>query len=270
MSTPRLRFADFARDRPYHAALVPVRPTRKPAIRHTHADFHEIVYVTAGAGEQLSPAAATPLREGDVCLVRNSEEHTFVTATELAFVNIAFRAADWHAFAELAGTDPPAGKVAHDPVLAADFHRILRRFAGTPRRLDLLAFWAAVVPVLERDAAVDPRPAWLVRACAGMAEEENLRAGLPRLTELAAVSAGHLARTLDRFLGCTPVAYVTEQRLLLGARLLTSTAAPVGDVAQRCGFSSQAYFARLFRARFALSPREYRNRRHRAVVPVRS
>ncbi|MGT2462210.1 helix-turn-helix domain-containing protein [Sinomonas atrocyanea] len=43
---------------------------------------------------------------------------------------------------------------------------------------------------------------------------------------------------------------------------------PIAAIAARCGFSSQAYFARAFRARFGTTPREARRDRG-AAVPVR-
>lgn len=107
----------------------------------------------------------------------------------------------------------------------------------------------------------DASAAWLITACRAMAAEENLRAGVPRLAELAAVSRSHLARTMQATFGHSPVEHVTELRLTHAAALLTSSDEPVGSIAQRCGFASVSYFSRQFSNRFGISPRPYRTQR---------
>jgi transcriptional regulator GlxA family with amidase domain len=97
--------------------------------------------------------------------------------------------------------------------------------------------------------------------------EDNLRAGMPRFVRLAGVSHGHLARTTRTYLGCSPVEFLARARVDLAASLLETTAEPVGRIAQRCGFSSQAYFARVFCQVRGSSPRAYRSAVRRRVVP---
>ncbi|MEV4171346.1 AraC family transcriptional regulator [Nonomuraea sp. NPDC049709] len=277
-----LRWVEFAAGLPYHAALVPVtgghRDRPEP---HTHADFHELVLVTAGAGAQRVGDAEMPLRAGDLMLVRPPDLHEFAaTAAGMRFVNIAFPSERWRAFADLAGLAgtaewdrrelPLIARTDLDGPVAAEFARVLGACTGTPRVLDLVRLWTAVVPVLERadGTAVDRRPGWLVSACVAMSREENLREGLPRLLALAAVSSGHLARSMRRHYGCTPVAFVAGRRLEHAALLLTTTTEGIGEIAQRCGFSGQSYFGRLFQRRYGMAPRDYREAARRAVVPA--
>ncbi|WP_188195284.1 helix-turn-helix transcriptional regulator [Nonomuraea sp. SYSU D8015] len=281
-----LRWVEFAAGLPYHAALVPVTGSRRDRPEpHTHADFHELVFVTVGAGTQVVwgggwgvGEAEMPLRAGDMVLVRPHDRHEF--AGSMRFVNIAFPSERWHAFADLAGLAgtadwdrrdlPLTAHAALDGPVAAEFARVLGAYSGVPRVLDLVRLWTAVVPALERadGTAVDRRPGWLVSACVAMSREENLREGLPRLLELAAVSSGHLARSMRRHYGCTPVAFVVRRRLEHAALLLTTTTEDIGRIAQRCGFSGQSYFGRLFQRKYGMAPRDYREATRRAVVPV--
>jgi len=79
------------------------------------------------------------------------------------------------------------------------------------------------------------------------------------------VSVRHLGRIFESS-GTTPSKHILERRLQRAYDDLTSPAATgttIADIAYRWGFSSQAHFARLFRARFGHTPTEARDRTRR-------
>lgn len=245
---------------------------------HAHADFCELVYVTGGQGWQQLTGHRQQLVPGDLVLVRPRDVHTFGSAKgDLRFVNIAFPAGRWESFLHSAGVPAALAweRAEHPPlvhdergILAEPVRQVLEAFQDDPRALHLIRVWAAAIPLLESEAGSgDFRPAWLARACEAMAEEENLRAGLPRLQQLAMVSDGHLARSMALHYRITPVEFISRARLARAAVLLATTDEPVGGIAGRCGFTSQSYFGRRFRQRYGQTPREYRERARRALVP---
>jgi AraC-like DNA-binding protein/quercetin dioxygenase-like cupin family protein len=278
-----LRFGEVTLGRPYHAARVTVASRNDVHAFHDHADFCEFVFVSDGEGCHLVNGRQQPLSCGDVVLVLPEDSHTFVPARDahLEFVNVAFRASDWRQFVamiggsttdERPGDEPwcrPLGEQA-DPSVRAAFDAALRRFARGPSTLDLIRFWTDVL-----DAAgsadgpgSDPGwPVWLSTAITEMRREPNLREGLDRFLELAAVSQGHLSRSVRQHLDMTPSQLVIQMRLQHADHLLTATNASIGDIAARCGFSSQSYFTRCFKEQFGDSPRRYRERSWRAVLP---
>jgi AraC-like DNA-binding protein/mannose-6-phosphate isomerase-like protein (cupin superfamily) len=276
------RFETYARGRPYHAALVDLRGDSNP---HGHLDYYEVMVVAEGAGQQRLAAGAQPLRAGDVLLVRPGDQHglTGFGPGGMRFFNIAFPAETWRSFAALATVEQaPAWDEAPLPPLtpAADAddtarqaaldacHLALERFHDVPTTLDLVGFWTRVIPLLPR-AAGPPAgaPAWLAAACAAMRQEDNLRVGVPRMLELAQVSAAHLARSMRRHHRTTPTAFVTELRLRHAAALLATTDDPVTRIADRCGFASPSYFTRCFQRVHHAAPRDYRHQARRAFVP---
>jgi AraC family transcriptional regulator, dual regulator of chb operon len=276
-----LRFADVAGRAPYHAALVPIGDPGSRGLLHSHADFHELVFVVAGRGWQQVAGQRQHLARGDLVLVRPHDAHEFGSGRggEFQFINVAFPSERWRAFADFAGVPGAAAwDLAPAPVLARDapapaeqaMWHMLAAYQDTSSALDVIGLWTAIIPVLAPAAGgEDIRPPWLVRACAAMRSEENLRAGLPRLLQLASVSRGHLARSMSRHLGCRPVEFVNRARLAHAAALLATTSEPIGGIASRSGFSSQSYFDRLFHARYGQTPRAYREQARRAVVPTR-
>ncbi|WP_212732716.1 helix-turn-helix transcriptional regulator [Streptomyces oceani] len=297
MSDDLLQFADHAPGLPYHAALV--MQSSRISEQHGHADFFEFMALISGSGRQLSPDGEQRLAAGDVVLVRPRDRHALQGAAPggMEFVNIAFPTVLWRGFSALVGAEtvggweepvvPPIWRLRGEPagVAAEVFQRALDRYQDQPAMFDLMRFWTDVTELVTREAGTMPgvsetaAPAagqecgagrqsdWLHEVCAAMGREENLRGGLPTMRSLAAVSPAHLSRSVRAHFGITPTEYVTELRLRRAAELLSATSEPVTAIAQRCGFASQSYFTRCFRAAHGMSPREYRQRAWRAFVP---
>lgn len=275
-----IRLSDEAPGLPFHAAYVPVSDARSEL--HTHQDFAEILYVVSGRGRHRLDGREAELREGDLVFVRQSDRHAFAAQREpaLAFINIAFPAGMWHSFLTLSGLDPLLDRLRgpEPPTIhlarpdreraRSAFDRALRRFGDRPTAFDLVRFWTETLPLLGYDGTTEATaPPWLGRMCTAMQREENLRAGLPRMLALAAVSHGYLARCMQEHFGMTPTEFLTDRRIRHAATLLRATPVPIADIAQRCGFSSQSYFSRRFRHVEGMSPREFRERARRVTVP---
>ena len=76
------------------------------------------------------------------------------------------------------------------------------------------------------------------------------------------VSKHRCCELFKNMLGYTPVEYLNIYRLEMAARILTSTDRSVQDVANTCGIESSAYFIKMFRQRFHMTPKEYRKSVH--------
>lgn len=84
----------------------------------------------------------------------------------------------------------------------------------------------------------------------------DIELDVAKVASATGISERHLARLFNEA-GSSPSAYILELRLELARRLLTDQAepeAPIAAVARRCGFSSQAYFARAYKTRYAVTP----------------
>ena len=149
------------------------------------------------------------------------------------------------------------------------FQQALEIFAGKPRRFDLLRFLLEVLELLAEPAGSSEslRPAWLVAACGAMGVEENLQGGVRRLAQLAGVSTGHLCHSMRRYYGTTATTFVAELRLRHADMLLATTSVSVTEIARRSGFASLSYFSKSFQTTQGVSPREFRKRARKAVLP---
>lgn len=81
------------------------------------------------------------------------------------------------------------------------------------------------------------------------------------LEELSAQSGVRKTMFLQFFrhmTGTSPTQYIINLRLEHARDLLLETQLPISQIAEHCGFSDPFYFSRRFKARFLLSPQQYR------------
>lgn len=83
---------------------------------------------------------------------------------------------------------------------------------------------------------------------------------LSALAEQVNLSAYYFARMFRQATGESPHQCVLRQRLEHAQVLLRTTDTPIVDIALACGFTNQAYLTTVFKQRFGLTPRAYRNR----------
>lgn len=78
------------------------------------------------------------------------------------------------------------------------------------------------------------------------------------LAEIAGVSLRTLQRIFRERFDTSPMSWLMEARLLEAARLIRAGDDPVTKIAYRVGFKDPSHFTRRFKARFGVSPNEYR------------
>ncbi|MCU6793772.1 helix-turn-helix domain-containing protein [Paenibacillus sp. WQ 127069] len=81
---------------------------------------------------------------------------------------------------------------------------------------------------------------------------------LEQLTELTSYSKQFICKLFKDELQMTFVDYMTNKRLVNAAALLTSANEPIGHIAERSGFRSSQYFATKFKAKYGVTPVQYR------------
>jgi len=82
---------------------------------------------------------------------------------------------------------------------------------------------------------------------------------LAELAESAGLSVPHFTNLFKKQCGFAPIDFVLRQRIRLGCKLLDTTTATIGSIAEQVGFKDPYYFSRCFTKIMGASPREYRN-----------
>ena len=80
------------------------------------------------------------------------------------------------------------------------------------------------------------------------------------------LSRTRFADRFRHFLGESPIAYLAQWRLKLGAELLQSTDNSVAEVAGAVGYGSEASFNRAFKRQFDCAPAQFRRKRKASLV----
>jgi AraC family transcriptional regulator len=101
-------------------------------------------------------------------------------------------------------------------------------------------------------------PPWLAQATEIL--RENFAEGLTIANVAAAVGVHptHLAREFHRYHRCTIAHYVRQRRVEFACRMISTSDAPLSDIAIAAGFFDQSHFTRTFKLFTGLPPAAYR------------
>ncbi|WP_195795727.1 AraC family transcriptional regulator [Roseateles sp. DAIF2] len=209
-------------------------------------------------------AAVDPLDLEDVPLSLAPELAPFQFQEHLDFV---FDAVDFDAVLALLATMRRENAARQRLASAAAIRgALLQLLALTCRR------WESELSALAAaQAQQGGRRAALARVLRYLREQLAGEPTLAAAAEAACLSPNYLAHLLKKETGRTFTELLTERRLALAQELLLSggPATRIGEIARRCGFADEAYFARRFRQWHGQSPSAWRAARLNSVQDKR-
>jgi AraC family transcriptional regulator, transcriptional activator of pobA len=278
-------------DRLAHGGAVEVRllnnfavgegPIRTP---HRH-DYHELMWLSEGAGEQLVDGEALPLVPGTVTVIARGQVHQFRHAHVLhgALLRITDAALARPAGRLLLGgrggrtiAVPPTERARFEATLAA-LHAETTR-PPDPYAPELIAHLTATVLLwLERwhDAARAERPqaddadvALHGKFMAILEQDYNKHHDVAHYADALAVPPAALARALTTLTGRGTKELIVGRAMVEAMRLLRFTDRTVGEIAYAVGYGDPLYFSRAFKRFAGRAPQAYREEVHGSVDAV--
>ena len=148
-------------------------------------------------------------------------------------------------------TDPaPAGKMMVETLATALGTHIMRHYSN-------LEF--AATPLPSTRGALDARRLKRVTDFIDTHLSEDLTIAM--LANEACLSPFHFARAFKAATGTAPHRYLTDRRIDYARRLIEEGRLPLAEIAELCGFSSQAHLTRWFKRIVGTTPHEYRTSR---------
>lgn len=237
---------------------------------HTH-DFYEIFLVREGELIHSKNNMSVVLREGDLCFIHPDDFHWFQSkdpGAPAVITNLAFTLEEFARALMYLGKEEIdlEGNITVNRSKANEFISLIELIYKKPGLLpgndNTLLFRELLIrfliSFLLKPDSMASFPEWLSRALNLMEKPENLRDGIPRFVEISGKTQEHLTRTLRKYLDITPSEFVNDLRLQYASRLLRSYSAPVKEIVDHAGYENPAYFNRLFKQKFGVSPKKYR------------
>jgi AraC family transcriptional activator of pobA len=251
----------------------------RPREPHRH-DYHELIWVRDGRGQQRIDGAPVPVQPGTVTLIGRGAVHVFEQAEELTGAVLRFgdelllgdgRIAPGWLLAGRGGRTvpvPPGEAAALEAALRAIAAEAVRppdaRTADLERHLVSAVLlwverWYDAVRTERRDA--DDAEVQLHRRFAERLERDfRTHHDAAHYADALAVPAAVLSRALSEVTGRTTKELVTDRVMLEAARLLRFTDGTVGEIAHAIGFTDPLYFSRAFKRHAGVAPMAYRDR----------
>jgi AraC family transcriptional regulator len=118
------------------------------------------------------------------------------------------------------------------------------KLTALPRKHGMLAAWQIkrVTDRLKTDVAASPT--------------------LDELATLVGLSKFHFCRAFAQTMGCSPMQYLIDQRMMQATALLKTSNLAIADVALQVGYDDPSYFARLYRLKNGVTPKAVRQASH--------
>lgn len=264
-----LDFADFSiNNRNYYIADLLLQKNQYNDI-HTH-NFYEFIIVLKGEFSQKINGSTVQLPKGTVYFCKPTDVHSLSTQNQYntnILRNIAIQKDYFEQCLEsLSITDTSAlysvttlddttfnmYKTKTDILLEFSQNETTNEYILQSIISDLF------ITVMLQHHQKNSIPNWLKRLYDEMAKEENYVIGLPRMVELSDKSQEHMSRAFKHHYGITPSTHINNIRLKNASLLLQNSDDKILDIVYKCGFDNVSYFNRLFKIKYSLSPREYR------------
>lgn len=83
---------------------------------------------------------------------------------------------------------------------------------------------------------------------------------LAQLARELDISVSTLSHQFKRITGTSVMGYLTSCRIAAAKKYLASTAMPIGEIVEACGFSDASNFSRLFKKQIGCSPSQFREK----------
>lgn len=256
-----------------HLTRATVLP-RRPKQLHSH-DFVEIFWVQNGVIRHHTPEGMQKLAEGTLVVVPKGAEHALQGKGDHAMVvmlclspKLTTHIAKRHATTAQILHATAATEFGRDTRQMATLNQAALRLERSPR--DMLAAEAFLLPLLtdllDGPDNIADMPTWLHKACTDIQDPALFRHGAAGFVALTGKAHPHVSRTMKACTGQTPVQYINDLRMNHAARALTGSNDSLAEIADEIGLPNLSHFHKTFRARFGITPAQYRSEKQRHVV----
>ncbi len=251
---------------------------------HRHDDFLELVFVHTGSALHRIGEVETPVHSGQIFLIPECCEHEYKAPRGMRIYNILFTRdflrhfssdlqglANYQLLFHLGGAQERCVLELENryfPEVVAILDEVIREEKGDlpGARTAVLAnllraflfFFRHAHPCGETRDSAGSHASRISRLLAALEARYSEDWTLERMAAFVRMSTVNFRLEFKRLTGSSPISRLLEIRLKKASHLLLLPEKSIAEVAALAGFRDSNYFARQFRRRYALTPREYR------------
>jgi AraC family transcriptional regulator, dual regulator of chb operon len=264
----------------YHKSLATITTP------HNH-DFFEIFLITKGEALHRINGKQEIIEECDLVFIRPDDIHNYQKSGDknCELINLAFPSSTILQLFEYFGAGfqpdqllkteyPPKIKLSkiEKDILLSRFEKLntLKRTNKKKIKTELRILLADIFSryfTYGEDSLNEIVPRWLVKLKYEMEKKENFIPGINKMHELCERTPEHLSRSFKKYYNESPTDYITNLRLNYAANLLSNSDEDITNIAMDCGFENLSHFYHLFRKKFDTSPKEFRLRHQKSIIP---
>lgn len=244
---------------------------------HYH-DYFEIFLVLAGSARHLVGQQEHPLQPGDLVFIRPGDIHDYISnGSGYAMLNITFNRDTLNGLFAYLGDGFPANDLiqAKEPPKAMlnpeEIGKIETRMTAiraidpedVPAQKTALRIFLFEVFSKYFSGFVSmghSAPLWLLEACEQMQKNGSFVEGNEALFSLTGKTREHVCRSMKRYMGITVSEFVSDLRLRYIASMLRSSNHTISQIVFSSGFNNLSWASELFKKKYGVSMRDYRNR----------
>ena len=253
---------------------------------HSH-DFYEMVYVFSGTGKHVTEQGIYDIGPGDLFVIPPHRGHSYADRSHMALVNIMFDLNRLPFPTESFMSDSyfrafflPNENISDDFLIQnkleltgddkVKIESVIRRMLGEYNQdkrgrsvilvallielfVDIIRFCSAERYAYSKDLFL------LQNILQYMSDHCAKPLTIPVLAKKFGLSQINLERLFQQSVKMSPVSYLIDLRLQIAAEKIRTEKSNISEIAFQCGFSDSNYFTKLFRKKYGMPPRSFRN-----------
>ena len=264
----------------YHKSLATITTP------HSH-DFFEVFLITKGEALHRINDKQEIIEEGDLVFIRPEDTHNYEKLDDknCELINLAFPASTilnlfeyfgegFHSDKLLKADYPPKIKLSkiEKEILVTRLEKLntLKRTSKKKIKTELRILLADIFSryfTYEKESVNEVIPNWLFKLKSEMEKKDNFVLGINKMYELCERTPEHLSRSFKKYFNESPTDYITNLRLNYAANLLSNSDEDITNIAMDCGFENLSHFYHLFKKKFDSSPKEFRLKYQKLIIP---
>ncbi|MBQ8296476.1 MAG: helix-turn-helix domain-containing protein [Ruminococcus sp.] len=252
---------------------------------HGHEDFSELVIILDGSAQHIVNSQQYEVSKGDVFVINQFTEHSFMKAEHLKICNIMFRPDDVFAnvydmkkipgFQALFVLEPHYSQnyyfcsqlrlsAGEFPAVENMITEMMNHYSKKDTGWKDLVFsefslLCIMLSKLYRTDRISPGNELLKLADAAAYIENNYCSSITteELARMTGYSERQFLRLFKAAFSAAPKLYIASLRIKKAQQLLRSTEMSIGEIAWSCGYDDHNYFSRIFKKHTGMTPSEY-------------